>query len=419
MVKNAHMEFVNGLQRLLTTGGESPVMDSLLLSFGALANRAPPESKVAIVSFLIRMETTVGDSNTPQLIHLLLAMGNTGSDYTIDVILGFVDHPRRDIQTASIGALLKFTHHEQVLNRLTGLLTSNPDKETLITIMRTLIKGQEYAEKEDTDTAAISNHPILPALVSAALRMNDTDLIGSMSVYLRRVGGEQSLVLLDELHTRLTRGTAWDELNSDYDCIAIPYSRQYDVSAFPKHSAYLHHKVIGTSDINLKVTAGVFMGMSDDCNTMMSFARVCVDGNVFSESRYLADAEAWVEKSGSIHGEVFFSVAGSPPIVYEQTTSCFSYDDQFNQLPEHLFEVSFPLWIYVGSVDYSVTWNLGYDVVFDDQLCSGLVESPGELISSITGVVLDVSVTIEGSARHTFMVSKNNIIELRHKGALV
>ena len=404
------MEFVNALKHLLLTSGMgSEETDSLLLSFGALASESNFEVRVAITTFLKQTEATTDDANTSRLIHLILAMGSTGSHDVIDVILGYLDDPRPRLQTAAIRALLKFTSNEQVLDRLTEELKSDPPEETLIAILQTLKKGRGYAIRMDIDTGVVSSHPILSALVSAVLKMNDTALANSVSIYIRKVSGEQPTVLLDHLYARVKRGAVWDDTsNPNYDCIAIPYSRQYDASTFSKHSAYLHHKVVGNSDVNLTFTAGVFIGLSSDCRDMMSFAKVCVDANVFTESRYISDAEAWVEKSGSrIEGSTWLSVTESTPIPYDHTTfSCFSRDDQFSQLPEHLYDITLNLFLYVGYVSYTISVELGYDVSFDDQLCPDIVEAPNELISSIAGVVLSVSLTFDGSGTYTFVVSQ-------------
>ena len=410
-IENAHMEFVNALHNLLTSGVESEDTNLLLISFGGLASRARPEVRIAITQFLIQMEATINYGNTLRLVNLLLAMGSTGSDDVIDVVLQYVSDPRQYLQMAAISALVKFTSNVQVLNQLTEELQSDPPRDTLVAILQILMKGREYAIRMDIDINVGSNHPILSTLVSAVLKTNDTTLVNHVALYIRKVGGEQSSILLDQLYPRVRRGAAWDDTsNPHYDCIAIPYSRSYDASAFPKHSAYLHHKEIGNSDVNLTVTAGVFIGMSNNCGDMMSFAKVCVDGNIFSESRYIAGAEAWVEKSGSrLEGNAYFSVAEGTPEVYEHTTySCFSYNNEFNQLPEHLYDITLNLsiFLYVGYVSYIISVELGYNFSFDDQLYPDLVETPNELISSITGVVMSVSMSLDGSGTYTFIVSQ-------------
>ena len=236
MVNNAHMEFVNALQQhLLAITGESLERDSLLLSFGVLASRAQPDVELTIANFLIQLDSTVSDNDTSAHIHLLLAMGNTGSKYVISTILSYIDHPAKDIQTASIGALVKFTYLEQVQDRLAEVLTSEPDEEMLNTVTQTLIKGQVYAEGLDIDMKVGPKHPLLPTLVSTVLKTNDTDLIGRVSIYVGKISGEQAAVLLDQLHIRLRRGTDWDASNSDYNCVASQSSRASDVSTYPKH----------------------------------------------------------------------------------------------------------------------------------------------------------------------------------------
>ena len=62
--------------------------------------------------------------------------------------------------------------------------------------------------------------------------------------------------------------------------------------------------------------------------------------------------------------------------------------------------------LYVGYVSYTISVELGYKVSFDDQLCPDLVETPNELISSITGVVMSVSMSLDGSGTYTFIVSQ-------------
>ena len=148
MVRNAHMEFVNVLQEeLLTPSQYSAEKDSLFLSFGVLASRAQPDVELAIANFLIQQETSTAMSDTSTLVNLLLAMGNTGSKHVVATILSYMDHQSRDVQAASITALVKFIYLQQVQDRLQGVLEYQPDEETVTMISQTLIKGQIYAEE--------------------------------------------------------------------------------------------------------------------------------------------------------------------------------------------------------------------------------------------------------------------------------
>ena len=271
MVRNAHKEFVNVLQEeLLTPSQYLAEKVSLFLSFGVLASRAQPDVELAIANFLIQQETSTAMSDTSTLATLLLAMGNTGSKHVVATIgiLSYVDHQSRDVRAASITALGKFIYLQQVQDRLQGVLEYQPDEETVTMISQTLIKGQIYAEGMDIEMEISSSLTILPTLVAAVLNTNNTDLTNHVSMYISKVGGEQAVDLLDRLQFRLGRGTDWDACNSDYNCVASQSSRASDVSTYQKHKAYIFGKKIGNNDINMKVGAGVFMGISNDCNNM-------------------------------------------------------------------------------------------------------------------------------------------------------
>ena len=243
MVCNAHMKFVSALQQeLLAPSQYLPEKDSLFLSFGVLASRAQPDVELAIVNFLIQQETSTAMSDTSALVNLLLAMGNTGSKHIVATILSYVDHQSRDVQAASITALVKFTYLQQVQDRLQEVLEYQQDEETVTMISQTLIKGQIYAEGLDIEMEISSCNIILPKLVAAVLNTNDTDLMKRVSMYISKVGGEQAVELLDRLHISLGRGTDWDAHNSKYDCVASQSDRASDVSTYQKHMAYIYGK---------------------------------------------------------------------------------------------------------------------------------------------------------------------------------
>ena len=72
-VQNAHMEFVAGLQQLISSMEDSAEKDSLLLSFGALASNAQPGVEFIIATFLVQQISSVND-DVSDVVHLLLAM---------------------------------------------------------------------------------------------------------------------------------------------------------------------------------------------------------------------------------------------------------------------------------------------------------------------------------------------------------
>ena len=409
MINNAHIEFVNALQYyLLQLSEDSEEKDSLLLSFGVLASRAQYDVEVVITDFLIEQhQTSSGDNDTSALVHLLLAMGNTGSTRVVTSILSYLSHKSRDVQQAAIVALVKFTYLQEVVDAVQVVLASDPDQELLNIIAKTLIKGQRYAEGMDIDQPIDSSHPVFSTLVSAVLSTNDTDLINQIAVYIRNVGGEQAVELLNRLHTRHRRGTDWDENNSDYNCVASQSSRASDVASYPKHRAYIYGKRLGNSDVNLQVGGGVFFGLGSDCNNMKGFARACARANVFSEHRDIAEIEFNVIKSGStISGRAYVQFGGNTLLNYQHSVNavrCFSYERNLYQSRQRLFQFTYSIFVYVGTVDASISVYLSLTADFEAQLCAS--SDLTELLSGTTAIIPRVSLTIDGSASFTFVVS--------------
>ena len=408
MIRNAHIEFVTALQEeFLTASQYFPEKDSLLLSFGVLASRAQPDVELAIANFLIQQETSIALNDSSALVHLLLAMGNTGSIHVVATILGYVDHQLRDVQAASIRALVKFTYLQQVQDRIQGVLQNQLDEETIIMISQTLIKGQLYAERTDIEVEVDSSHTMLPTLVAAVLNTNNTDLMNRVSTYISKVGGEQTVELLEQLHIRLGRGTDWDAHSSDYDCVATQSSRASDVSTYQKHKAYIFGQKLGNNDINMKIGAGVFMGISNDCNSMKGFARACARAKVFGETRDLAEIEFKVEKSeATISGRAYAQIGGNTLLNYQRwvdATYCLSYERSLYERRQRIFQFSYSIWIYAGYVDASISLYLSLNNNFDAEMCASI--NTNELLSATTGIVPRISLTLDGSASYTFIVS--------------
>ena len=346
-IQNAHMEFVVGLQQLLTSMKQSIEKDSLLLSFGALASNAEQEVELAISTFLLQQINS--DNDVFNVLHLILAMGNTGSNHVVSTVIDYVSHPSKEIQKAALQALVKFTYLEQVQSSLGELLASGPDEEMLNVITMTLIEGQLYAEGMDIEISIESSYPMLSTLVTAVLNTNDTELIGRVALYVRKVGGGRVLPLLHQLHTRLRRGTDWDESNSDYDCVASQSSRASDVSTYPQHKAYIHGYRIGNDEVNMNVGGGIFLGISNDCNDMKAFARACAQSNVFGEKFSLAEIEFSVQKSeATISGRAYAKIGWNTLLNYYRSvdaTYCLTYERSLYERRQRFVEFSYSIWI--------------------------------------------------------------------------
>lgn len=411
MVTNARSRFVDALKLYISQANVAS-LDSLLLALGSLASKAQEDVQLDIARFLI-MTASSGNLDTSTVV-LIRAMGNTGSNAVVDIILQYVDNPAKNIQDAALGALVKFTHLKRVLDNLRGLIRSGNDEELLNRVARTLIQGRVYADLMDIDTSTISSHPILRSLLSATLNTNDTDLIRRVSTYLRDLGGEIATNLLDQLYLRFRRGTDWDASSSDYDCVASQSSRASDVNTYQRHRAYIYGKTFGNDDVNLNIGAGIFLGISDDCNDMKGFARACARVNVFDYSKDLAEIEFSVVKSGSIiKAKAYAQIVGSTLLNYDNSvdaTYCLTYEKTLYQKRIKLFSFEYSIYIYIGSIDAGIGVYLALDTNFDASVCASL--NLDELLTATTGIVPVLSVTIEGTASATLLVSMNVVIAI-------
>lgn len=408
MIYNAHIDFVNALQYYLLQMSNSEEKDSLILSFGVLASRAQYDAEVAVTDFLLQqLEISSSSNDTSAIVHLLLAMGNTGSTRVVATLLSYLECESSNVQQAAIVALVKFTCLREVLDAVQTVLASDPDEEIISVITKTLIKGQLYAEGMEIEQQVDVSHPVFSTLATAAINTNDTDLINQVAIYIRKVGGEQATGLLDQLHNRLRRGTDWDAYNSDYDCVASQSSRASDVIAYPKHQAYIYGKTLGNSNVNLKVGGGVFVGMSNDCNNMKGFARACARAKFFDETRDLAEIEFRVIKTGAtISGRAYIQFGGNTLLNYQNSVDaiyCFSYERTLYQNRQRLFKFTYSIFIYVGTVDASISMYLTLNADFEARLCASL--DANELLSGTTAIIPSVSLTVDGSASFTFIVS--------------
>ena len=406
-VQNAHTDFVAGLQQFLSSMEDSVEKDSLLLSFGALATNAQPEVELAIATFLVQQINSVNDNDASDIVHLLLAMGNTGSNHVVSTIVDYVSHPSKEIQKAALEALVKFSYLEEVQSSLHELLASGPDEEILNIVSKMLIEGQLYAEGMDIDMNVETSYPMLSTLVTAVLSTNDTELMDRVAFYVRKVGGGRVLSLLHQLHRRLKRGTDWDAHNSDYNCVASQSSRASDVSTYPKYKAYIHGYKIGNDDVNMKIGGGIFLGISNDCNNMKAFARACARSNVFGRSDDLAEIEFSVQKSeATISGRAYAKIGWNTLLNYHHSvdaTYCLTYVRSLYERRQRIIEFSYSIWIYVGYVDASISLYLSLTADFDAEMCASL--NTDELVSATTGIVPQLSLILEGSASYTFVVS--------------
>ena len=405
MVRNPHIELVSTLKELLLN--QSFNTEGLLLTFGALAANSKPEIEQEVSQFLLEL---VQDLPSPietdnSYVTLLLAMGNSGSEYVVNTIINYVDHPIKDIQLAAIRACLKFTYMQQVQDRLEQVLTTNTEEDVVIMMLHTLVKGHRYCNDNDIDTSSIVNHPILSSLVFTINRLNNTDLFELMSAYLVEIGGEEALNLMSPYYVRERRGTTWDASRSEYNLVASRANRRSDVSTYPVHRAYIYGKTLGIDEANLKAAAGVFMGFSSDLSNIKGFGKVYAESNVLWRQKTLANVEVLLQKNGvDIQGRVYIEIGGIVHVNNQTSVrTCYNYDRNLRENRYNLFSFTYSVFVYVTTIDFDVDLYLELTVDVDAEVCAGA--SLNELATATAGIVPRITLSIEGSVSASLLVS--------------
>ena len=350
------------------------------------------------------------DQHGVNLIDLILAMGNTGSQELVTIILEYVNDQNEDVKIAAIRALLKFTHLKNVKDKMVDVLSTNPSEEVVIMTVHTMVRGYQYCKGAGLNTTTFASHPVLGAMVSGALNFNNTNLLSLVRTFLLTVGGEKALNLVSELHGRGKRQatTDWDSENSEYNLVASLSNRQSDVTNYPNHTAYLWKKNIGNSKARLRAAAGVFLGCDDDCENLKGYAKMYADGTILNGgTRTLLDAEILLLKNGSnIRGRAYVQIGSNVRTNYDRSTQCYNYESDIYQGQYRLFSFRYRVNLYVTSLGVDVNVNLGLDIDFSSRLCANgsLVQARANA-TGIANLDADVLLTADGSIHATLLVS--------------
>ena len=413
------MEFVSTLERHIHTSAKvSQDRYGLLLAFGALASNAQPKVQHRVAVFLISLQNTLEPTNgtdTSALIQVILAMGNTGSLYVVNDILNWIECPIVEVQLASIRALLKFTHLDSVIDRLTDILDTGLNEETIILVTHTLLKGHRYAEDLDIEISQETYHSVIQHLSAAVSRYDNTDLIVLVATYVQETVGALNSNVTDGFQVRYRKATSdWDSSSSsNYNLVASLSSRQSDVNNYTRHTAYLYGKTFGISKANLKVAAGLFFGLTEDCEDMKGRANFYAEGNVLSRKKTLADIDVSLEKSGTVlQGRMYAEIGDNNLLNYplgplSTYNQCLSYSTPLSRSQYRLFGFTYSIFVYVGTVDVSIHLYLGFRVDFDCQVCASALANDSYDLATASGgagIVPQTNFTIAGSASVTLLV---------------
>ena len=408
---NAHMDFVEKLEGLITK--ETVHTDSLLLAYGALAaNTSSSRVQQRIVLFLKRRLIQQMELNdTTNTVHLLHALGNTGSKHIINLLMDYLTHSdSMEIQLAAIGAMRKLTAQQSVQEAFVAILESNPQEVFIEAIAKTLFTGQEHSHVDE-------NPRLLNALVTSSLRFsNNTELHHLVHSYLELVNTTEAhrleKLLERPVSNRVRRESTddWDSPDPVYNCISPLSCRQNDVTSYPSHKAYLWKRKLGISKINIQLVAGVFAGVKDLSNVTL-FGKAVAKGTFFGRTATIAGALAKIlYQSNHLRVKLYFELLGSVLLDDNHTNftlCCLGANIPVHRYRHRIFGFSHSVYVYVTSIDFFAQLYANLDVNLQGEVCaSGTNADTYNPLHGNFSLVFTVSGGPEGGASLTFLVWK-------------
>lgn len=217
-------------------------------------------------------------------------------------------------------------------------------------------------------TVALSDNSKLRLLISYYLKMLGTtnaleflELLNSQE-NTSSAFDDETFFDLREKHdevsdVRVRRGSDWDESNSLYNLVASYSSRRSDVTAHPKHKAYIWGKKFGISKVYAQVAAGGFAGIKPNGGGYKLFAKVITKGYAFGKSATALRAELLRRRTGnSIYQKIYAKVVGKT-LINEASTlqpKCNSINKNLYSADIKIFKFKFSVFIYVGTLDFYV-----------------------------------------------------------------
>ena len=428
----ASLDLVIGLEDHLRNPNpefNDSISDQLLLVYGSLATKGSEEVEVRVMNYLNTISLSINSQSDPDLSRSILvvhALGNTGSESSLTVILSFLNRSAqhsesKEMKLAVIDALSKLTDKDTVLTVLEEFLVpgTSDSEEYVAAVIETLDHGFEYVESRqqqvDEYITYLTSHTILYSIVRVSASINSTDLHMMVVDYFKKIDSKDLLFEILERESTIPGGRAkrqtsdWDSSsNSDYNYVASLSTRQSDVNTYPRHNAYITSKTIGISKANIKVASGYFVGTNTHCDRMKAFTRAFVKGKILSRTATLADLKLQVTASTTSISVSLYGRVGSNTLLNYNTnralsSPCRADTRRISRYRRTLFRFSIPVYIYVATLRISISLHGQLDVNFNTNVCIGRTGT--EVSGALGALTPTVGVSIEGSVSASLLVS--------------
>ena len=406
---NPQQQMISELENRI--GNDKHSTDPLLLAYGALVAKAPPNLQQRMTLFLLS-RLPQAETNSSSLIHHILSLGNTESHQVTSSLTDYLQHPDHHVQLSSIYALRYATSDSLVQKALTTLLSqSQVSDEHLATVLRCLLFGIEHASNTHIQTPF--NIDLATALTSSVMNTDNEELQQALIKYLQLVNNAESMDLvrlITSTHstsysnsTRLRRGSDWAENNAVYNLVSSHSTRQDDVRRYGYRKAYIWGKKFGVEDGNIQVAAGGFIGASTTGEYKV-FGRAKAVGHAFGRTATAIDFLVLREKrSTSASTRLYAEIIGKTLLNINNNfmnNHCDSYSRRlYNTNKYTLFKFEYPIFIYVGTLTFSIAGYVRLNCNLNLQFCL----RPSHL-SAAAGLATTITMELQAEASATILV---------------
>ena len=348
--------------------------EQLLLTYATLGRHAHAEEEVvnSILSHMVESSTATNYSDVLYYIH---ALGNTGSTLMIPHIAQFLASENEDLKYVAIDAFRTISAHDFIQRLFTDIIATDPSLNTLLAIIDSLnfpyksfVYYPDLIEPKDNDI----ENKLIETLVNATINANDADLNKQTKIYLKNVGTDTALELLNRFSTTFNKGkthvikraqtSQWNSRQALYNIVDSYAARANDVYHHPYHKAYLWARQFGPPKIHMKVGAGGFAGAG--ATGFKVLAKGAIDLYVYGRTFEVLRAElmnrfhlvsgAYSKKFVKVVGVTFLHEEKGVALPYEKTWTKNLYS-------KRLFRQEFKIWVWIGFLTFYIEGNVDID----------------------------------------------------------
>ena len=399
MVDSPQTQSVVKLESLISSDVHST--DPLLLAYGAMVPNALPELQQRMILFLTS-RLPEAETNSTSLIHHILSLGNSGSPHASDYLIDYLGHPETDIQLMAIFAMRFLMDQPSITKSLKDFLITPELTEDHLTVMaKSLMYGCEMAVMHNQEKPY--SRDLTESLVALSTNVDDEEFHSSLRSYLNAVDTEDSLELLQFMNlvkaskaeqnfntTRFQRGTKWNQRNSLYNLVASYSSRYRDVRRYKKKLAYIWGKRFGAKDINVKVAAGGFAGVSYAGDYKL-FGRAVAQAQFYNRRATILDFLVLRQKSSrSTVSRLYFVFLGRTFVNYRRvqgSSTCATIPKNLYAGRRYtLFRFTYRVFVVVGTLNFQLKSTIQFSVGMYVKFCDkhGRVTAAAGLTPTLT-----------------------------------